>query len=86
MMTNGPSATIGEILDVRLPRPRRRPELATDRSMRAAGRRARSSSTGAAPRADAGCRLGDVGERVRRGPRSSGCRPGGFESARKATD
>ena len=30
MMTNGPSATIGEILDVRLPRPRRRLELATD--------------------------------------------------------
>ena len=28
MMTNGPSATIGEILDVDLPRPRRRLELA----------------------------------------------------------
>ena len=30
MMTNGPSAHIGEILDVDLPRPRRRIELATD--------------------------------------------------------
>ncbi|MCI0466239.1 MAG: ABC transporter ATP-binding protein [Beijerinckiaceae bacterium] len=30
MMTNGPSARIGEVLDVRLPRPRRRLELATD--------------------------------------------------------
>ena len=30
MMTNGPSATIGEILRVSLPRPRRRLELATD--------------------------------------------------------
>ncbi|QQS11161.1 MAG: ABC transporter ATP-binding protein [Rhodospirillales bacterium] len=30
MMTNGPSATIGEILSVDLPRPRRRLELATD--------------------------------------------------------
>ncbi len=30
MMTNGPSATIGEILTVPLPRPRRRLELATD--------------------------------------------------------
>jgi nitrate/nitrite transport system ATP-binding protein len=30
MMTNGPSATIGEILKVGLPRPRRRLELATD--------------------------------------------------------
>jgi nitrate/nitrite transport system ATP-binding protein len=28
MMTNGPSATIGEILDVRLERPRERVELA----------------------------------------------------------
>jgi nitrate/nitrite transport system ATP-binding protein len=28
MMTNGPAATIGEILDVKLPRPRRRLELA----------------------------------------------------------
>jgi len=27
MMTNGPAATIGEILDVNLPRPRRRLEL-----------------------------------------------------------
>ena len=27
MMTNGPSATIGEVLDVSLPRPRRRLEL-----------------------------------------------------------
>ena len=27
MMTNGPSATIGEILDVTLPRPRKRLEL-----------------------------------------------------------
>ncbi len=32
MMTNGPSATIGEILSVRLPRPRNRVELAEDRS------------------------------------------------------
>ncbi len=30
MMTNGPAATIGEILTVDLPRPRRRLELATD--------------------------------------------------------
>ncbi|MCI0599556.1 MAG: ABC transporter ATP-binding protein [Beijerinckiaceae bacterium] len=30
MMTNGPSARIGDVLDVRLPRPRRRLELATD--------------------------------------------------------
>jgi nitrate/nitrite transport system ATP-binding protein len=30
MMTNGPAATIGEILDVDLPRPRRRLELASD--------------------------------------------------------
>ena len=30
MMTNGPAATIGEILDVKLPRPRRRLELAHD--------------------------------------------------------
>jgi len=30
MMTNGPAATIGEILPVDLPRPRRRLELATD--------------------------------------------------------
>jgi|SRR5438105_3118692 len=30
MMTNGPAATIGEILDVRLPRPRSRVELAED--------------------------------------------------------
>ena len=30
MMTNGPAATIGEVLDVRLPRPRRRLELATN--------------------------------------------------------
>jgi nitrate/nitrite transport system ATP-binding protein len=30
MLTNGPSATIGEILDVSLERPRRRLELATD--------------------------------------------------------
>ena len=31
MMTNGPSATIGEVLPVRLPRPRNRVELAEDR-------------------------------------------------------
>ena len=31
MMTNGPSATIGEILNVNLPRPRRRVELAENR-------------------------------------------------------
>jgi nitrate/nitrite transport system ATP-binding protein len=30
MMTNGPSATIGEILEVKLPRPRRRLELVED--------------------------------------------------------
>jgi nitrate/nitrite transport system ATP-binding protein len=30
MMTNGPAAFIGEVLDVRLPRPRQRIELATD--------------------------------------------------------
>ena len=30
MMTNGPAATIGDILKVGLPRPRRRLELATD--------------------------------------------------------
>jgi len=30
MMTNGPSATIGEVLKIALPRPRRRLELATD--------------------------------------------------------
>ncbi|MDZ4359261.1 MAG: ABC transporter ATP-binding protein, partial [Variovorax sp.] len=31
MMTNGPSATIGEVLSVKLPRPRNRVELAEDR-------------------------------------------------------
>jgi nitrate/nitrite transport system ATP-binding protein len=30
MMTNGPSATIGEVLKIDLPRPRRRLELATN--------------------------------------------------------
>ena len=30
MMTNGPSATIGDILDVNLPRPRNRLQLAKD--------------------------------------------------------
>jgi len=30
MMTNGPAATIGEILDVGIPRPRLRVELAED--------------------------------------------------------
>ena len=30
MMTNGPSATIGEVLSVDLPRPRNRVELAED--------------------------------------------------------
>ena len=30
MMTNGPAATIGELLDVGLPRPRRRLELVSD--------------------------------------------------------
>jgi len=30
MMTNGPAATIGEVLDVKLPRPRRRLELVSD--------------------------------------------------------
>jgi nitrate/nitrite transport system ATP-binding protein len=30
MMTNGPAATIGEILDVNLPRPRDRVELVDD--------------------------------------------------------
>jgi nitrate/nitrite transport system ATP-binding protein len=32
MMTNGPAARIGEVLDVPLPRPRRRIELASDRT------------------------------------------------------
>jgi nitrate/nitrite transport system ATP-binding protein len=32
MMTNGPAATIGEILTVDLPRPRDRVQLAEDRS------------------------------------------------------
>ena len=45
MMTNGPSATIGEILDVDLPRPRRRLELATDAEYARAARRCWSSST-----------------------------------------
>jgi nitrate/nitrite transport system ATP-binding protein len=31
MMTNGPAATIGDVLDVELKRPRRRLELAEDR-------------------------------------------------------
>ena len=35
MMTNGPAATIGEILRVDLPRPRNRVELAEDRALRA---------------------------------------------------
>jgi nitrate/nitrite transport system ATP-binding protein len=30
MMTNGPSATIGEVLEVPLPRPRKRLELSSD--------------------------------------------------------
>jgi nitrate/nitrite transport system ATP-binding protein len=30
MMTNGPAATIGEILEVKIPRPRERPALAHD--------------------------------------------------------
>jgi nitrate/nitrite transport system ATP-binding protein len=30
MMTNGPAATIGEVLAVELPRPRKRVELAED--------------------------------------------------------
>jgi nitrate/nitrite transport system ATP-binding protein len=30
MMTNGPAATIGEVLDVNLPRPRKRLELVSD--------------------------------------------------------
>ena len=30
MMTNGPAATIGEILDVKLARPRKRLELVSD--------------------------------------------------------
>ena len=38
MMTNGPAATIGEILHVPLPRPRRRLELATDPTYLAAAR------------------------------------------------
>ena len=36
MMTNGPAATIGEVLPVRLPRPRKRLELVTDRAYIAA--------------------------------------------------
>ena len=32
MMTNGPAATIGEVLEVPLARPRRRIELASDRT------------------------------------------------------
>ena len=36
MLTNGPSARIGEVLDVRLARPRKRLELVTDRSYIAA--------------------------------------------------
>jgi nitrate/nitrite transport system ATP-binding protein len=36
MMTNGPSARIGEILDVPLPRPRKRLELVSDRTYIAA--------------------------------------------------
>jgi nitrate/nitrite transport system ATP-binding protein len=32
MMTNGPAATIGEILEVNLPRPRLRLELVSDRN------------------------------------------------------
>ena len=36
MMTNGPSATIGEIHEVSLPRPRKRLELVADRSYVAA--------------------------------------------------
>jgi nitrate/nitrite transport system ATP-binding protein len=30
MMTNGPAATVGEVLDVGIPRPRRRLELVDD--------------------------------------------------------
>jgi nitrate/nitrite transport system ATP-binding protein len=30
MMTNGPSATIGDVLEIKLPRPRRRLELAAN--------------------------------------------------------
>ncbi len=36
MMTNGPSARIGEVLDVQLARPRKRLELVTDRTYIAA--------------------------------------------------
>ncbi|WP_377844083.1 ABC transporter ATP-binding protein [Bosea sp. UC22_33] len=36
MLTNGPSARIGEVLDVRLPRPRKRLELVSDRTYIAA--------------------------------------------------
>ncbi|MGO8264055.1 ABC transporter ATP-binding protein, partial [Rhizobium ruizarguesonis] len=32
MMTNGPAAHIGEVLDVTMPRPRHRIELASDRT------------------------------------------------------
>ena len=32
MMTNGPAATIGEVLDVDLPRPRRRLELTANKT------------------------------------------------------
>ena len=47
MMTNGPAARIGEMLEIDLARPRDRLALATDaRYMRAAARRCCSSSIG----------------------------------------
>jgi nitrate/nitrite transport system ATP-binding protein len=36
MLTNGPNATVGEVLDVKLPRPRDRLALATDPAFTAA--------------------------------------------------
>ena len=40
MLTNGPAATIGEVLAVDLPRPRSRVELARDRAVPATSRKA----------------------------------------------
>ena len=40
MMTNGPEATIGEVLEPRLPRPRDRLALATDPALHCTARKA----------------------------------------------